>query len=241
MQFIEFLAEGGAPGFAHPQIRDGTALVVPHGEVIAVRDQVVGGLEPVGVAAGLPEAGIGAFPDRLALHQHQRVAGGCVMDVGCEVQQVRLDVMLPHAFPHHEAEPGRFLLLAVAQLPEKRRHEMHLHLTLRPQMQPCFVSEPFRRWPRLRRRRGPYPRCGDREDQPVIASSLLQGRLHHDALVRQEFAHHLSPGGRPGLEAEEILEPVCPQPPRTPPAHLDRPSQRRHGLSRVPVHSHPPR
>lgn len=163
------------------------------------------------------------------------------MDVGCEIQQIRLDVMLPHAFPHHEAESGRFLLLAVAQLLEKRRHEVHLHLALRTQVQPCFMVEPFRRWPRLRRHRGPHSQCGHREDQPVIASSLLQGRLHHDALVRQEFAHHLSPRRRPGLKAEQILEPVRSQPPRTPLAHLNRPPQRRHDLSRIPVNNHPPR
>jgi len=37
-QLIKLLAQRGAPGFAHPYVWDGAALVIPHGEVIAVRD-----------------------------------------------------------------------------------------------------------------------------------------------------------------------------------------------------------
>src|SRR5215467_15154591 len=73
VQLIELLAQRGAPGFAYLYVRDGAALVIPHGEVIAVRDQVVGRLEPVGVAAGLAKAGIRAFPHCLALHEHQGI------------------------------------------------------------------------------------------------------------------------------------------------------------------------
>lgn len=38
------------------------------------------------------------------------------MSVPCEVKQISFGMVLPHAFPHHEAEPGGFLLLFVTQL-----------------------------------------------------------------------------------------------------------------------------
>src|ERR1700685_277333 len=98
---------------------------------------------------------------------------------------------------------------------------MHLHLALRPQPQPRLAREPLRRRPRLRRHRGPPPRRGYREDQPVIAPGLFQRRLHRDALIREELAHHLPSRRRPGLKAEKILEPgappTAPNPPRLPP------------------------
>jgi hypothetical protein len=65
-QVIELLAKCGAPCLAYSHVRDGAPLVIPHGKVITVRDEVVGRLKPVGVATGLAKAGIRAFP--IALH-----------------------------------------------------------------------------------------------------------------------------------------------------------------------------
>ncbi len=118
LQLIELLVQRRAPGFAHLYIRDGAALVITYREVIAVRDQVVGGLEPVGVLRAWPRPASGPFPTAL----HSTSTKGSPATTSCnsvaKVQQVSLGVMLPYAFPHHETEPGGLLLLAVAKLLE---------------------------------------------------------------------------------------------------------------------------
>src|SRR5439155_1051583 len=93
----------------HLDIGHGTALVVVGGDGVSVGDDVVGGLDPVGVTLDLACSGVGRLVGAFGLDEDQGDAVRERAPVILEVDQVCFNPVTGHAFPHVEAQSGRLL------------------------------------------------------------------------------------------------------------------------------------